>query len=210
MYDAREEKTSGEPLRRKRQSAALAGGGRRRESSCHRGPVQPLQSNFTANYYILVESWNPPKYESEVFLKSIFINFKHNFALKIQASSCCQSSPAPAARQLQKGRNRIGTLPFPPLLLRLFVSRWRTTGTPWSCQSRGGCGCEANYTLASQPPESPYTRRNIVIFWGAKTQVCANFGAIGAIAPKCANSAHASTHARKLRKKTYSFFYIKY
>ncbi len=38
--------------------------------------------------------------------------------------------------------------------------------------------------IPTQPPESPYTRRNVVFFLGAGTQVCANFGAIGAIAPK--------------------------
>ena len=36
----------------------------------------------------------------------------------------------------------------------------------------------------TQPPESPYTRRNKMIFWGARTQACADFGAIGAIAQK--------------------------
>ncbi len=36
----------------------------------------------------------------------------------------------------------------------------------------------------TQPLESPYTRRKIVIFKSAKLQICANFGAIGAIAQK--------------------------
>ena len=38
------------------------------------------------------------------------------------------------------------------------------------------------YTMLSQRPERPYTRRKIVIFKSAKLQICANFGAIGAIA----------------------------
>ncbi len=44
----------------------------------------------------------------------------------------------------------------------------------------------------AQPPERPYTRRNIVIFKGAKLQICAIF---------CANPPHTSTHAVDLRKK---------
>ena len=44
----------------------------------------------------------------------------------------------------------------------------------------------------AQPPESPYTRRNIVIFWGAKLQICANF---------FANPPHVSTYVVDLRKK---------
>ncbi len=36
----------------------------------------------------------------------------------------------------------------------------------------------------TQPPESPYTRRNIVIFISAKLQICANFGVLGEIAQK--------------------------
>ncbi len=36
--------------------------------------------------------------------------------------------------------------------------------------------------MLSQRPERPYTRRKIVIFKSAKLQICANFGAIGAIA----------------------------
>ncbi len=38
--------------------------------------------------------------------------------------------------------------------------------------------------IHTQPPESPYTRRKKVIFWGARTQACAIFAAIGAIAKK--------------------------
>ena len=61
----------------------------------------------------------------------------------------------------------------------------------------------ASKVLYTQPPERPYTRRNIVIFKGAKLQICAIFRAIGAIAQKkfCANPPHASTYAADLHKK---------
>ncbi len=32
--------------------------------------------------------------------------------------------------------------------------------------------------MHTKPPDSPYTRRNIVIFGGARKNACANFGAI--------------------------------
>ncbi len=40
------------------------------------------------------------------------------------------------------------------------------------------------FTMHTQPPERPYTRRNTVILKGAKLQICAIFCAIGAIAQK--------------------------
>ncbi len=46
MYDAREEKTSGEPLRRKKQSASSLAQLRRRKRGCNRGPVKALKRNL--------------------------------------------------------------------------------------------------------------------------------------------------------------------
>ncbi len=64
----------------------------------------------------------------------------HNVTSKIQASFCCQSGRSAAAGQSQKGRNSIGTLPFPPLLLRRLLiaspSEGRST-PPWSKLPRG-------------------------------------------------------------------------
>ena len=52
MYDAREEKTSGEPLRRKKQSAACSG----EEKPLTQGSRSATSNTFGGKYYILVES----------------------------------------------------------------------------------------------------------------------------------------------------------
>ncbi len=59
-------------------------------------------------------------------------------------------------------------------------------------------------SVTAQPPENSYGRRKKVIFLGALSPPCANFGAPWrncARRMSCVISTHASTHAADLRKK---------
>ncbi len=71
-----------------------------------------------------------------------------------------------------------------------FIGSGSNVGTEFSCHFFKQTGhilrqCAIlDQARTTQPPETPYMRRKIVIFLSAGLQICANFGAISAIAKK--------------------------